>query len=168
MTTRAANTAPVELEDPRVVLRDGTVATLRLTQPSDHHALRRFFHDLCPESRARRFFTLSEPAETLIDTFCDSSAPARQVTMVALRQVGGELRPVAVGSYLDLRSGIAEAAFAVADAFHGKGLGTILVERLAAIAAANGFRTFEATVLPDNHAMLEVFRPHNSGLPLRR
>ena len=165
MTTVAATPVPADLGDSRVVLRDGTVATLRVTRPSDHDALRRFFHELSPESRARRFFTLSEPAETLIDTFCDSSTPGRQATVVALRQVDGALRPIAVGSYLELRDGVAEAAFAVGDAFQGKGLGTILLERLATMAAASGFRTFEATVLPDNHVMLEVFR--DSGFEIR-
>src|SRR6185295_19689306 len=84
--------------DSRVVLRDGTVATLRVTVPADHDALRRFFHELSPESHRRRFFTLADPAETLIDAFCDSSNPMRQATVVALRMVEGELRPVAVGS----------------------------------------------------------------------
>ena len=151
--------------DSRVVLRDGTVATLRVTRPADHDAVRRFFHELSPESRRRRFFSLADPADTLIDAFCDSSNPMRQATVVALRLVDGELRPIAVGSYLDLGNGAAEAAFAVGDAFQGKGLGTILLERLATMAAANGFRRFEATVLPENNAMLEVFR--DSGFEIR-
>ena len=45
--------------DSRVVLRDGTVATLRITRPADHDALRRFFHELSPESHHRRFFSLA-------------------------------------------------------------------------------------------------------------
>jgi len=151
--------------DSRVVLRDGTVATLRVTGPADHSALRRFFHELSPESRRRRFFNLADPAETLIDAFCDSSHPMHQATVVALRLLDGELRPIAVGSYLDLGHGAAEAAFAVGDAFQGKGLGTILLERLATMAAASGFRRFEAMVLPENNAMLEVFR--DSGFEIR-
>ena len=158
-------TVPSSLIDSRVVLRDGTVATLRVTRPADHDALRRFFHELSDESHRRRFFSLADPAETLIDAFCDSSNPTRQSTVVALRLADGELRPIAVGSYLDVRIGVAEAAFVVGDAFHGKGLGTILLEWLATMAAANGFRRFEAIVLPENHAMLEVFR--DSGFEIR-
>jgi acetyl coenzyme A synthetase (ADP forming)-like protein len=149
----------------RVILRDGTVATVRTTAPADLAALRRFFHELSPESHWRRFFTLADPRDTLLECFCDSANPAAQASLVVLRQVDGELRPIAVGSYLDLGKGEAEAAFAVSDAFQGKGLGTILLERLAAMAAANGFRAFEATVLPDNAAMLEVF--HESGFEIR-
>jgi len=126
----------------RVILRDGTVATVRMTTPADLAALRRFFHDLSPESHWRRFFTLADPRDPLLECFCDSANPALQASLVVLRQVDGELRPVAVGSYLDLGKGQAEAAFAVSDAFQGKGLGTILLERLAAMAAANGFGAF--------------------------
>ena len=48
--------------------------------------------------------------------------------MVALRPIDGELRPIAVGSYLGIGTAVAEAAFAVGDAFQGKGLGTILLK----------------------------------------
>jgi ribosomal protein S18 acetylase RimI-like enzyme len=41
---------------------------------------------------------------------------------------------------------------------HGQGLGTILIERLAEIAERRGVRTLVAEVLPENEAMLEVFR----------
>jgi acetyl coenzyme A synthetase (ADP forming)-like protein len=149
----------------RVTLRDGTIATLRVSRPDDHDAVRRFFHDLSPESHQRRFFTLADPSERLIDAFCDSSDPSRQLTLLALRVTDGELRPIAVGSYIDLGNRAAEAAFAVADSFQGKGLGTILLERLAPIAAASGFRRFEAMVLPENGPMLEVF--HESGFEIR-
>src|SRR5207237_656855 len=70
-----------------------------------------------------------------------------------------------VGSYLASSATTAEAAFAVDDRFQGKGLGTELLERLAAIAAAHGFRRFDATTLTDNYAMIEVFR--DSGFEVR-
>src|SRR4051794_1711170 len=149
----------------RVILRDGTIAIVRVTVPGDHDALRRFFHELSTESRHRRFFSFADPDDVLLDSFCDSSDPSRQTTLVALRQVEGELRPIAVGSYLTLGNRSAEAAFAVSDPFHGKGLGTILLERLATLATANGFRRFEAMVLPENTAMLEVFQ--ESGFEIR-
>ena len=57
----------------RIILRDGTLATIRLSVPEDRDALRRFFHELSPESHRRRFFTLGDPSDRLIDSFCDSS-----------------------------------------------------------------------------------------------
>ena len=158
MKIASALPLPVEQFEPRAELRDGSIAALRVTRPADRNALRRFFHELSPGSRQRRFFSLAEPADTLIDAFCDSTDPARRSTMVAFRLEDEGLRPVAVASYLDLGNGVAEAAFAVADAVQGRGLGTILLKRLAELAAANGFRQFNAIVLCDNTAMLEVFR----------
>src|SRR5262245_59688879 len=149
----------------RVTLRDGTTATVRVTVPDDRDALGRFFHELSPESHRRRFFSLAEPTQALLDSFCDSSDPRRQATLLVMRQVDDELRPIAVGSDIDVSSGAAEAAFAVADAFQGKGLGTILLERLSELATASAFRRFEAIVLPENTAMLEVFQ--ESGYEIR-
>src|SRR5947209_2124203 len=110
-----ASPPAVDQTPSRVILRDGTVAIVRVTGPSDHDALRRFFHELSSESRRRRFFSFADPGEVLLDSFCDSGDPSRQTTLVALRQMDGELRPIAVGSYLDLGNGSAEAAFAVSD-----------------------------------------------------
>jgi hypothetical protein len=71
----------------RVILRDGSVAALRVAQPADHEALERFFHGLCPQSRRGRFFSLADPADPLIDRLCNSSAPGRHATLLALRPV---------------------------------------------------------------------------------
>src|SRR6185369_12379845 len=120
---------------------------------------------LSPESRRRRFFSAGEPAEALIDRLCDSAEESSNVTLVAVRQIDGDLRFIAVGSYLSTGERTAEVAFAVDDRFQGKGLATELLERLAAIAAAHGFQRFDATTLTDNHAMVEVFR--DSGFEVR-
>jgi len=66
----------------------------------------------------------------------------------------------------------AEVAFLVADAYHGKGVGTLLLEHLAAAARLVGVRRFTADVLVDNAAMLRVFtdagfeatRHHDTGV----
>ena len=51
----------------------------------------------------------------------------------------------------------AEVSFAVADELQGRGIGTRLLEQLAALAAAHGVERFVAQVLPGNVAMLRVF-----------
>jgi acetyl coenzyme A synthetase (ADP forming)-like protein len=149
----------------RAVLRDGSVVQLRLTEPSDHAALTRFFHEMSPESRRLRFFGSAEPSDEILNRFCDSSDRTRNATLLALRLADGELRPIAVGSYFKIDAAAAEVAFAVDDSFHGKGLGTMLLERLATIAGAHGFTRFEAMTLSDNAAMLDVF--HESGFEIR-
>jgi acetyl coenzyme A synthetase (ADP forming)-like protein len=149
----------------RVVLRDGSVAILRPSCVDDAPAVKRFFHNLSPESRHRRFFTLAEPADALIARLCDSSDPRRALTLLAIRIVNGEARPIAIGSYLAESPAAAEVAFAVDDRFQGKGLGTVLLERLATSAIAHGFYRFEATTLAENTPMIEVFR--ESGFEIR-
>jgi acetate---CoA ligase (ADP-forming) len=149
----------------RAILRDGSVVGLRLTQPSDHAALARFFHEMSPESRRMRFFGLAEPPDELLTRFCESSDLSHNATLLALGLADGDLRPIAVGSYFSIGATTAEVAFAVDDHFHGKGLGTMLLERLATIAGAHGFTRFEATTLHDNAAMLELF--HESGFEIR-
>jgi acetyl coenzyme A synthetase (ADP forming)-like protein len=149
----------------RAVLRDGTIAMLRIAEPADHATVRQFFHDLSPESRRRRFFSIAEPSDALITRLCDCADAKRCVTLLAMRAVDGELKPIGVGSYIALTPETAEAAFAVADRFQARGIGTVLLEQLATIAAASGFERFEATTLPENSAMLEVF--HESGFEVR-
>lgn len=154
-----------EIETSRIVLRDGSVASVRLAEAADREAMRRFFSELSPESRRKRFMTASEPSDDLIARLCDSANPARALTLVAFRHVSGEIRLIGVGSYFALTDSVAEVAFAVDDRFQGKGIGTSLLERLAVIAAASGFRRFQAATLADNAQMLEVFR--DSGFVIR-
>jgi acetyl coenzyme A synthetase (ADP forming)-like protein len=95
----------------------------------------------------------------------DSSDPRRGLSLIVHRLRSDDLRPVAIASYLALTPRIAEVAFAVDDSFHGRGLGSLLLERLAIRAADNGFEKFQASTLADNTPMLEVFR--DSGFAIR-
>ena len=61
---------------------------------------------------------------------------------------------------------LAESAFAVADAEQGRGIGTRLLERLAARAATVGIERFVAEVLAENSSMLGVFE--RAGFELKR
>jgi len=153
------------IDSPRLVLRDGTVASVRPSVISDRDAIRRFFHDLSAESRRNRFFTSSEPPDSVIDRMADSTAPARALTLLVSRYRSDDLRPVAVASYMAVNAAVAEVAFAVDDSLQGRGVSTALLERLAVHAARNGFQRFQASTFADNHAMLEVFR--DSGFEIR-
>jgi len=150
-----------DVESRRVVLRDGSVASIRPTTAGDAAALADFFARLSAVSRYQRFFSAGVPPGDLIARLSDSSDPSRTLTLVAERASG----IVATASYIALTPESAEAAFAVSDAFQGRGLGTALLGRLAAAASARGFRRFEATTLAENERMLEVFR--DSGFEIR-
>jgi len=151
-------------ESGRLILRDGSTAFIRLSEPGDLAALSEFFHRLSPESRRSRFFSSADPAETLLARLCDSSNPRSQLTLIVSRIVGGASRIIATASYAAGEKGTAEVAFAVDDEFQGKGLGGLLLERLALLAARHGFVRFWALTRLENKRMLETFR--RSGFPL--
>lgn len=66
-------------------------------------------------------------------------------------------RIIAVGRYDRTDDDTAEVAFNVSDSRQGTGLGSVLLEHLAAAARERGIRTFTAEVLPQNTKMLNVF-----------
>lgn len=152
-------------ESGRLILRDGISASIRLAQPTDGVAMSDFFAGLSEESRRRRFFSVAVPDEKLISAFCASGDPRQQLTLIVTHLAGDRERIVAVGSYVAQDQTAAEIGLAVADGWQGKGIGTLVLERLALVAAANGLRHFWAMMMLENHRMLDVFR--DSGFDCR-
>ncbi len=150
----------------RLILRDGSTATLHAARPSDREALSAFFERLSPESRLARFFSIQTPGADLVARFCDDSDPDRQRTLLVSRLRGGTPRIIAAASYLACAPDTAEVAFAVEDEFQGLGLGTILLERLALLAVMHGIQRLRAVTRADNRAMLDVFE--HSGFPVQQ
>jgi acetyl coenzyme A synthetase (ADP forming)-like protein len=139
-------------------LRDGTTASIRVAAPPDKDAIAAFFAALSDESRWDRFFSRAFPGDEFIDALCDSSNPRTRLTLVVTRLREPAERVIAAGSYAARSETTAELAIAVADEFQGRGIGTLLLERLAVVAARNGFHRFWAVTQAQNRAMLEVFR----------
>ncbi len=147
-----------------VVLRDGSVATIRPILPSDGDLIVEFFERLGPESRYFRFFRIKRslaPEEVEYFTNVDYR---NRMALIAV----DEDRMIAVGRYdrLGEDRSIAEVAFAVADDQQGRGLGTELLQILTTHARQRGVQGFRAFVLPENVQMVRVFR--NSGYELTR
>jgi len=136
-----------------VRLRDGSSVRIRPVAPGDEAQLRSFLMGLCPEARRLRFFTQATDLERATRWAADT-APDR-CGLLAHDEAGAL---VAHATCVRLDETRAEVAVEVADHLHGRGLGTILVARLAAIAERRGIARFVAEVLPDNRAMLAVFR----------
>ncbi len=142
----------------RLILRDGTTASIRVAQPSDESAMAQFFASLSNESRRRRFFSLAAPNDNFISALCNASDPPQQLSLIVTQLAGTSALIIAVGSYVARTADAAEISLAVADACQGKGIGTLLLERLALIATANGIRHFWAKTMFENREMLDVFR----------
>jgi acetate---CoA ligase (ADP-forming) len=141
-----------------LILRDGTTATIRPPESIDAEMMQQFVDRLSPASRRHRFFSESPPSTDFITGLCDASTPRSQFTLIVTRIWEGRLRIIAAGSYWAKNEHTAEVAMAVDDEFHGKGLGTLLLERLAFIAIRHGFANLWAVTHVNNVAMREVFR----------
>jgi acetyl coenzyme A synthetase (ADP forming)-like protein len=154
-----------DLDSARLILRDGTTAIVRPARPDDKARVKDFFHGLSADARWKRFFSVSEPDAAIVDRLVGTGNPREGLSLIALRSDGGDARIVAIASYLALGATSAEVSFAVDDHLQGKGIGTLLLERLAVHAADAGFHSFHASMLTDNKAMADVFR--DSGFEVR-
>jgi acetyl coenzyme A synthetase (ADP forming)-like protein len=135
-----------------VVLRDGATARLRGASIDDRDELRQFYEHLSSQSRYFRFFGKPRVGN-IVEDVMHALASHDAVTLVA--EV--DHRIVAVAQYFPTRSaGRAEAAFAIADAHQGRGIGTRLLERLGVVARSRGITSFEAYLLHDNQRMRQV------------
>src|SRR5690625_1425328 len=111
-----------------VVLRDGSTMHIRPITPDDADALQRFHLGQSERSTYMRFFA---PMERLSDSMLRQFTHVDHRDQVALVLVDGE-EIIAVGRFERLPGGDAEVAFNVADSAQGKGLGSVLLEHLAA------------------------------------
>lgn len=136
-----------------VVCRDGSVAHVRPIVPDDGDGLRRFHAGQSAESIYLRFFA---PLKTLSDKDVARFTQVDYDSRVALvATVRGEI--IGVARYDRLDSTTAEVAFNISDAFQGIGVGSVLLEHLAAVAQERGVAKFVADVLPQNRKMIQVF-----------
>ena len=140
-----------------VILRDGGTLRLRSPLAADGAALVDFFAGLSERSLYFRFHGAPTPRLELVEPFLDSDWRESGALIGTLGADDGA-RIVALASYARLRDpASAEAAFAVADEHQGRGIGTRLLEQLAARAASVGIERFVAEVMPENRPMLRVF-----------
>jgi len=136
-----------------VVLRDGGTAHLRPIRPDDAEALQRFHLGQSPESVYLRFFA---PMPRLSDSDLYRFTHVDHTDRVAfVATVGDQI--IGVGRYDRINSKSAEVAFNISDHHHGRGLGSVLLEHLAAAAREHGIHRFDAEVLPQNRKMMAVF-----------
>ncbi|GAB4085919.1 bifunctional GNAT family N-acetyltransferase/acetate--CoA ligase family protein [Myceligenerans cantabricum] len=179
----AAAPYPVEWEAD-VVLRDGSTTHLRPIRPDDADRLQRFQMSQSERSTYYRFFAaLNKIPARMLRQFVTvdhvgraalvAVRPAATPDGASVREVPGADAPGADPSSapgeeilgvarFDVVPGpgplTAEVAFNIADSVQGRGLGSVLLEHIADAARERGIRRFVAEVLPQNRAMLGVFR----------
>ncbi len=159
---RAAAAPPAPAGAPAdIVLRDGSTVSVRAIRPEDQAAMVAFLEGLSLRSRALRFFS----AATDLGGQARRSADVDGLDAYGLiATAGSDGGIVGHAGYAREDEATAEVAFAIAEAYQGRGLATTLLAHLAAHAHAHGIGTFTAEVLPENHRMIDVFR--ESGFPV--
>jgi acyl-CoA synthetase (NDP forming)/RimJ/RimL family protein N-acetyltransferase len=138
-----------------IMLSDGSTARVRQIGPEDAPAVVALHSRFSDRTRYLRYFSpypRIPPRE--LEHFVNVDHHDREAFVVEL---GDEL--IAIGRYDRLGPGSSEAevAFVVEDAQQGRGLGSVLLEYLAAAAREEGITRFVAEVLPINSTMLRVF-----------
>ncbi len=123
----------------------GRLVWLRLLEPGDADLLRQFFWRLSSETIYRRFLSpITLPSNALLKRLVDVDHHDREA-LIAMdeRGIAGIARYGTVGSSHDV-------AVVVADDWQGRGLGKVLIRRLAHIARMRGIASFHATMLGEN------------------
>ncbi|MGE0290604.1 MAG: GNAT family N-acetyltransferase, partial [Bradyrhizobium sp.] len=138
-------------------LPDGTDVTLRPIRPEDARIEQAFVRGLSPEAKYLRFMqSLQELTPEMLVRFTQIDYDL-EMALIAVVSQGGQEREVAVARYVvnpDRRS--CEFAIVVADAWHRKGIGHRLMQRLIEIARVRGLDTMEGEVLAQNTEMLAL------------
>ena len=137
-----------------VALRDGISMHIRPIRPADADALQEMHTRQSATSQYYRFFA---PMGRLSDRDLHQFTHVDHDSRVALVLTDGD-DLLAVGRYDRTDPETAEVAFYVADSEHGRGLGSVLLEHLAAAGRERGVTRFTADVLPANARMISVFR----------
>ncbi len=147
---------PIHLEE--VVEVEGEQVTVRPAKPVDERRIQEHFYSLDKDDVVARFFQdrtsfrkeeMEEVAQ--IDYVHD-------LTIVAVVGEFGFGQVVGVGEYLvDSSTNQAEVAFSINRSFQKKGLGKILIRKLAAAARENGVAGFFAYTSAQNQGMLRLF-----------
>lgn len=138
-----------------VSLPDGTSAQLRLVGPEDRALVVKGFSQLSDQTRYERFFA-HKPQLTSQDL--DYLTQVDGEAHLAIGAVGlteeGWLAPMGIARFIRYgEAQAAEGAIVVVDAYQGRGLGQVLLERLGEAAWERGVRRLEFTTLAKNRRL---------------
>jgi acetyltransferase len=150
---------PRELEE-IVSLPDGKIFLLRPILPEDEPAMLAAFQLLSPESVERRFFrAVTNPTHqmvaglTQIDYDREMALVLTDPTATGQPQIYAEVRIL-----MDPDRVTAEYAIIIRDDMTGRGLGTLLMNRIIAYGTSIGLKRITGTVLAENRTMLSICR----------
>ncbi|MEV0132112.1 GNAT family N-acetyltransferase [Dactylosporangium sp. NPDC050688] len=139
---------------------DGGVVRVRPVTAADVPALLALHEGMSVQNRYLRFFSAGAALDTEVQRL---TRPADDQHLALLVERGDTV--LAAGSYERIGPEQADFALIVHDDHHGEGLGTLLLEHLAAAARRQGITELVGDVLAGNRAMLRVSGDLAPGVP---
>lgn len=140
----------------RELLRDGRPIEIRALRPEDEANMLVAIDQIGGESLHRRFFVTKRGFSAAEREFFMKIDFVNHVALVAELDEDGRSVIVGGSRYVVVKSGEAEVAFMVVDAYQGQGIGAILTRHLVGLARKAGLEQLVADVLPGNVAMRKV------------
>ncbi|MDC0358762.1 GNAT family N-acetyltransferase, partial [Oligoflexia bacterium] len=148
--------------DTDILLRDGAPAHIRFIRMSDKDEILRIFGELNSASLNFRFFQQAKlPNEKQLAAFFKHDLEKHVAAVVVLKGKVGDVLG-GVGCYRCDKNNaegalhLAEISLAVAQAHHGRGIGTAIMELLAQVGRDNGIQKFKAEVLGEENHVLRM------------
>src|SRR5882757_1957772 len=150
------------------LLADGCSIEIRALRRDDEADMLAAIGKASAQSLQRRFFVMKRHFSDKERAFFLDVDFKNHVAIVALTDEAGRKLIVGGGRYIVFEPGRAEMAFVVIDTWQGRGVGSILMRHLIKIASDAGLKELTAEVLPENAAMIKVFRKFGFSPALRR
>lgn len=142
----------------RQQLRDGRELEIRALRLEDRADMLAAIGRTGAQSLQTRFFVTKRSfSDREIAFFMDIDF-VNHVALVALVTENGRPAIAGGGRYIVVQPGRAEVAFLVIDDYQGQGVGSALLHHLVNLARQAGLTELAADVLPENTAMLKLFR----------
>ncbi|MGD8958659.1 MAG: GNAT family N-acetyltransferase [Desulfobacteraceae bacterium] len=147
---------PIQLEEKIEV--GGEIVTIRPVKRVDERRLQEHFYNLAEEDIISRFFHLKKRfGRSEMEKILEIDY-VKNLSIVALVGEFGFGRIIGVGEYLlEPSSNMTEVAFTVQRAYQGKGIGRLIIKKLAEAARENGISGFVAYTAPENKKMINLF-----------
>jgi len=148
---------PLQLEETREI--GDALVTIRPAKPVDARRIQEHFYNLDKNDVIARFFHEKTRFEQDEAEGLSQIDYIEDLTLIAIIGEMGFGRVVGIGEYLlDQVKNMAEVAFSITKEFQGKGLGKILIHKLAMAARENGIFGLFAYTSPQNLGMVELFK----------
>jgi len=152
---------PTRMEETRMYA--GQPVTFRPAKQVDDRLIQEHFYSMDEKDVQTRFFSIRRSfyREDMENMF--QVDYIKNLSIVAVTGEVGFEKIIGLGMYALEQGAVAEVAFSTAKEWQGKGIASVMLEKLAEAARENGFTSLVAYMLRTNTGMIKLFRklPYN-------